>query len=267
MFEGELLPVLKARYAVTSVTTTRVLKTFGFAEAKLGEIISSLPAPHEGMHVGYRPTFPEIHLALTATAGSTEEAEAWIAEYEGHIRQAIGTKVWGTGVDSFPGVVGDLLRQKGWKLATAESCTGGLTAKLLTDVAGSSDYFERGFVTYTNEAKVVLLGAPPKLFAPEGAGAVSEECALAMAEGARERAGVDVALSATGIAGPDGGTEDKPVGTVCVGLATADHLSARRYCFPGPRHWVRTLASYVALERLRRFLLGVDDVTGWRPKG
>jgi PncC family amidohydrolase len=150
-------------------------------------------------------------------------------------------------------VVGDLLRRAKLKLAVAESCTGGWVAKMLTDVPGSSDYFERGYVTYSNAAKVELLGVPADLI--ERQGAVSSEVARAMAEGARSKAKVDVALAVTGIAGPAGGSPEKPVGTVHIALADAGGTVEQKFLFPRPeREFVRELAAYAALDLLRRRL-------------
>ena len=140
-------------------------------------------------------------------------------------------------------------RAKGWRVATAESCTGGLVAAALTAVAGSSEVFERGFVTYSNRAKMQLLGVPEATIA--AAGAISAESAQAMAMGAVRRAGVDLAVSVTGIAGPGGGTADKPVGLVYLGVATKDSARGERHIFPGDRGGVRRAAMLRALEMLR----------------
>jgi nicotinamide-nucleotide amidase len=141
-------------------------------------------------------------------------------------------------------------RARGWRIATAESCTGGLVAAALTSIAGSSDVVERGFVTYSNNAKVDLLGVPEETIAAHGA--VSEEVCAAMAIGAVARAGVELAVSVTGIAGPGGGTPEKPVGLVFVGTATQDGAAqVERRLFPGDRAKVRAAALILALERLR----------------
>lgn len=253
-----VIPFLRSFFGVESVVKIRVLKTFGYSESRLAEVLAPIPVP-AGLTIGYRPTFPEIHLSLTANADDEATAKGWIDAYEGAVRPPLGPRLWGVDDEEYPAVIGELLRNRSFRLATAESCTGGLVGKLMTDIAGSSEYFERGFITYTNEAKQQLLGVPPEMFVEDGHGAVSEECALAMAEGALEHSEADIALSITGIAGPGGGSASKPVGTVWVGLATPESSSARRYHFPGPRHWVRTLTAYAALERVRRHLLELDD--------
>jgi len=261
MLEETVVPFLRTHFRIESVVKVRILKTFGFTESRLAEILAGVSVPaHGGLRIGYRPIFPEIHLSLTASAADEATAVAWISEYEERVRPLLGHRLWGVDDDELAGVVLDGLRRGGLRLATAESCTGGLVGKLLTDVAGSSDVYERGFITYTNEAKQDLLGVPPDLFAPGGAGAVSEACACAMALGARERSAADVAVSVTGVAGPSGGTADKPVGTVWIGVSTRDGTSARMHFYPGPRSWVRTLSAYTAIDSIRRVVLQLPDL-------
>lgn len=264
MLTSGVIPLLRQRLDLQGVSRIRVLKTFGFTESRLGEIIAPLEKPDPRLLVGYRPTFPEIHLSLTANAPDAAAADGWIGAFERQVRERISDQIWGADGDEYAAVIGGLLRDRGLRLAAVESCTGGLVSKMITDVAGSSDYFERGFATYTNEAKQQMVGVSADIFDRGGPGAVSERCALEMARGAVEAAGVDVAVSTTGVAGPGGGSEDKPVGTVWIGLATPDGDSARVYRFPGDRRWVRTLSAYVALERLRRWLLGIEDVDTFR---
>jgi nicotinamide-nucleotide amidase len=151
-------------------------------------------------------------------------------------------------------VVGDLLRERGWTVATAESCTGGLVASRLTDVAGSSDYMDRGFVCYSNRAKSEELGVPADLIAAHGA--VSEPVGLAMADGARQRAAADIAVGITGIAGPSGGSEQKPVGTVVVAVVGPAGRGAATFRFPGGREQVKFQSSQAALNMLRMTLAG-----------
>ncbi|HEX8961037.1 MAG TPA: nicotinamide-nucleotide amidohydrolase family protein [Geobacteraceae bacterium] len=148
--------------------------------------------------------------------------------------------------------VGELLRRKALTLSLAESCTGGLVAKLVTDVAGSSDYFLEGAITYSNAAKVRALGVSPGLLAEHGA--VSSETACAMAEGMRKNSGSDIALAVTGIAGPGGGSAEKPVGTVFIALATAAGCRVERRCFSGNRDEIRWSTAFTALDWLRRHL-------------
>jgi PncC family amidohydrolase len=151
-------------------------------------------------------------------------------------------------------VVAKLLTSSKKTVTTAESCTGGLLAKMLTDIPGSSDFFKTGFVTYSNEAKIDLLGVDPKTL--EQHGAVSEPTAREMATGALKRAKSDFALSITGIAGPTGGTPGKPVGTVCIALAAGTTVTVRTFNFPGDREMIRDRSAKMALTVLRYHLLG-----------
>jgi len=151
------------------------------------------------------------------------------------------------------------LTELGWTLALAESCTGGLIASRITQVAGSSAWFLEGAVTYSNAAKTRMLGVPGELI--EALGAVSAEVAVAMAQGAREASGADLALSVTGIAGPDGGTAEKPVGTVFIALAQRDSCAVRQYQFPGDRDRVRSITCFTALNLLRKHLLALPGVS------
>ena len=163
-----------------------------------------------------------------------------------------GLLIGGEGLGS---MVGELLRRKGLTLSLAESCTGGLVAKLVTDVAGSSEYFLEGAITYADAAKVRVLGVSPALLAEHGA--VSSETAIAMATGMRNNSGSDIALAVTGIAGPGGGSAEKPVGTVFIALATAAGCHAKEYRFSGSRDEVRNITAFMAMDWLRRHLLSL----------
>jgi nicotinamide-nucleotide amidase len=184
-----------------------------------------------------------------------KRAEEILSAMERDFREALGHRMFGRDEQDLAVTVGDLLREKGKTLALAESCTGGMIASLVTDVAGSSDYFLGAVVSYANEAKERLLGVSEETLRTHGA--VSEQGAREMARGARERFGADLAASVTGIAGPDGGSEEKPVGTVYFALSGRDGLDfARKRSFVGDRAHVRRSASLVALELIRRNLSG-----------
>jgi nicotinamide-nucleotide amidase len=157
--------------------------------------------------------------------------------------------------ETIDSVVAELFRRKLVTLSLAESCTGGLVAKRITDVPGSSAYFIEGAVTYADAAKIRVLGISPELLAVKGA--VSAETATAMALGIRKNSGSDLALAVTGIAGPGGGSEGKPVGTVFIALATPDGCKVVEYLFPGTRDEIRTITSFMALDWLRRYLLSL----------
>jgi nicotinamide-nucleotide amidase len=173
------------------------------------------------------------------------------------IEEALAPYAWGHGRDTLASAIGALLRARGRRLATAESCTGGWIARLITDVPGSSDYYLGGWVTYADDMKAELLGVPRALLAAHGA--VSGPCALAMARGAAERSGADEALAVTGIAGPGGGSAVKPAGTVFIAAARrGGETSVQRFVFPGSRRQVRERSALTALQLLRWALLGAE---------
>ncbi len=196
----------------------------------------------------------QIELHFSVRAENVERGDAILDRATSEILAVVGDDAFSTDGRSLEQVVGDLLRGRGWRIATAESCTGGLVASRLTDVPGSSDYLERGVVAYSNRAKTELLGVPEDVISTHGA--VSEAVGEAMAAGMRTRAGVDVAVGVTGIAGPGGGSEAKPVGTVVAAVAWASGLVVRRHRFPGGRDQVKWFASQAALNMVREVLSG-----------
>ena len=193
----------------------------------------------------------ELHLVLQSVDAASAAAALDAAVDE--LAHALGRDVVSTNGASLEAAVGELLRTRGWRVALAESCTGGLATSRLTDVPGSSDYVERSIVAYSNQAKIDLLGVSAALIREHGA--VSEPVAAAMAEGIRDRAGVQVGVGITGIAGPGGGSAEKPVGTVCIAVAgAATHV--RTFRFPGGRDMVKAMSANWAIDLLRRSLLG-----------
>jgi nicotinamide-nucleotide amidase len=199
----------------------------------------------------------QIELHFSVRADSAESGAAILDRATDEMMGAVGGDVFSADGRTLEQVVGDALRRRGWRVATAESCTGGLVASRLTDVPGSSDYVDRGVVCYSNAAKVDLLGVPSETI--EAHGAVSEQVAVAMAVGMRVRADVDLAVGITGVAGPSGGSEQKPVGTVVVAVAWAGGHHVERFLFPGGRGQVKFQASQSALNMLRNVLN--DDAT------
>jgi nicotinamide-nucleotide amidase len=192
----------------------------------------------------------ECWARLRFRADTPATAAAAFDALEPALRGAFGPAWYGVDDETLEGLVGRLLRARGWTVALAESCTGGLVGHRLTQVGGSSAYFERGLVVYSNAAKQTLLGVPDMVLREHGA--VSAACAEAMARGARERAGADVGVSVTGIAGPDGGTPTKPVGTVFVALADARGTVVERHRFDRDREGNKALSAVRALDLLRR---------------
>ena len=200
----------------------------------------------------------QIELHLTAPAASRADADSALDAAVGEVQAELGAAVYSVDGRGLEAVVGDLLRQRGWTIAVAESCTGGLLASRLTDVPGSSAYVERGAICYSNRAKVEWLGVPESLLAEHGA--VSEPVARAMAEGIRRSAGTDVGVGVTGIAGPGGGTPEKPVGTVEIAVVTPDAARVRTLQLFGGREMVKFQATQAAMNMLRLMLIG-DGVT------
>ena len=228
MFNRDVLPFATERGG-GAVILQSTLHTFGLGESTIGERLGDLMARGRNPSVGTTVANGLVSLRVNARAASLEQGQRELAETIAACRARIGSMIFGQGDDSLPKVVMALLAagEKPITVATAESCTGGWIAKMLTDLPGSSRYFLQGWVTYTNESKTALLGVKPETLAAHGA--VSEQTVAEMAVGARERAGTDIALSVSGIAGPDGGTPEKPVGTVCFGLAHASGVLTRTF--------------------------------------
>lgn len=252
MVEEIVLPWLRSQRG-GDVYLARTFQTFGVTESGLDELVAGVVDPAEG-RVSFRASFPEVSVRVVVH-GEPALARERLQVVGDRLRAAIGAGCYGEGAVTLEETVGTLLRERGLTVATAESCTGGLVAHRLTNVPGSSAYVRGGVVAYADDAKQRLLGVASTTLASHGA--VSEEAAAEMAAGARQSFGADIAVSTTGIAGPDGGTPEKPVGTVCLGLSSADETLAARYQFWGTRDWVKLLASQVALEWIRRHVLGL----------
>jgi nicotinamide-nucleotide amidase len=242
-------------------TTHQVhLRSFGLTESQTGELLRGIEEECPGITLGYRASFPEIEVKVFARATTASEAESHARACAEKVRARLGDAVYGERDDSFPGAIGRLLREKGLTLAVAESCTGGLIGEMVTSVPGSSDYMLMDAVVYSNSSKTKVLGVNADLLRAHGA--VSGEVAAAMAEGALRTSGADLAVSVTGIAGPGGGSEEKPVGTVWFALARKDRetiVKTRR--LHGDRERIRTLAAYVALRMVGRAAQGVDPAS------
>lgn len=248
MFESFIAP------AITPLLSDHhfqvLLRTFGLPESEVNDRLAGIEAEF-GVLIGYRATLPEIEVKVLARAGSVELAQQRAERGAQAVRERLGDEViFGEGKTRFPEAVCTLLQAKSQTLALAESCTGGLVSELLTAHSGASSVFRGGAVTYSNESKIALLGVPAVLLARFGA--VSAEVARAMAEGARSAFSSDFALALTGIAGPTGGTADKPVGLVHFAVASATGLTDRRVVFTGNRDQVRRRAAFAGLALVRR---------------
>lgn len=245
----------------TGQTAQRSIVTAGRSESWVDERVQSLYLP-------WRFESSPVHTTILASLGSVElhltthgpEAAPLAARLDAAVKaltDALGPDVVSTDGRGLEQVIGDLLRTRGWRVAVAESCTGGLVTSRLTDVPGSSNYVDRAVVAYSNRAKVADLDVSAALI--ETHGAVSEPVAVAMAEGLRHRAGVDVAAAVTGIAGPGGGSAGKPVGTVCLAVSGSQGSVVRTARFSGDRVVVKSLSATTMLDMLRRYL--VDGVS------
>ena len=253
MMDEQVLPRLASRLGSGSVVRARLLRTFGVGESSLDDELADV-ATSGDVSLGFRTSFPENFLRPVARAASAAEAEDKLEKVCRTLRERLGPVLYGEGDDTLEVVVGRLLALHGRTLAVAESCTGGLIAQRITEVAGSSGWFRGGVVAYANETKRDLLGVSEALLAEHGA--VSEPVARAMAEGARERLGADLGVATTGISGPGGGSAEKPVGLVHIALADADGSFADHFVFPLDRMRHRQLSAAVALDWVRRRLIG-----------
>jgi nicotinamide-nucleotide amidase len=259
MFTRDILPLAK-QAAGGAVILSRTLHTFGLGESAIAEMLGDLMRRDRNPSVGTTVSGGVVSLRLNSRFPSEQQAREELQKTEVACRAALGDLIYGQDEQSLPAVVAGLLladstaTQFAPAVGTAESCTGGLLAKMLTDIPGSSRYFRQGYVTYSNEAKQDLLNVPAELIAQNGA--VSREVAEAMAVGTQTQAGVAYALAITGIAGPDGGTPQKPVGTVWIGLAHRRGCAARVFLFPGDREMIRDRSAKMALTLLRFHLLG-----------
>jgi competence/damage-inducible protein CinA-like protein len=249
MFEAACVPRL-AQMAAGERIRTRVLKAVGLAESELDRRIAPLYRDVSNPATTILASHGIVEIRLRARAESDQAADTLLAELGDKIELALGDHIFSTQGESLEEVVGMYLVMKQKTVAVAESCTGGLLAERLTRTPGSSNYFLGGAVCYSNEMKTRLVGVPEELIAAHGA--VSKEVAQALAVGARKRAGASLGVGITGIAGPGGGTAEKPVGLVFIALADERGSQVRQFRFPGNRERVRLWSTQAALEMIRR---------------
>ena len=249
LFDSFVLPFLVGFAAGGDFMRQRTLRLFGMSETQLQEAVNKLGEWQEGVCVGFYPNFPENHLTLTLRGQDPQALEADLDRLTAALSREVGEVLLGPEAATLEELVGRRLRDQDLTLAVAESCTGGLICHRLTNVPGSSDYFMGGVVTYSNLAKMDLLRVAGETL--EQNGAVSEAVAQAMALGVKEIFHTPLGLAVTGIAGPTGGSVDKPVGTVWIGLATAAGVEAKQYRFHGSREEIKALSAQTALDWLR----------------
>jgi nicotinamide-nucleotide amidase len=227
-----------------------MVRTSGIPESSLAELIGNIEREIAPITLAYLPGLEGVDLRLSAWGFSPGEADRRLRDAARLLRDLAGPNVYGTGDSDLAALVLDEARLRRLRLAVAESCTGGLLGARLTDIPGSSDVFVGGVIAYDNALKIDLLGVPERLLTEHGA--VSEPVATAMAEAAARRFGVGASLSVTGIAGPSGGSAEKPVGTVWLGCAMEGRVETSRALFPGSRQEVRARAAQAALLLLHR---------------
>jgi len=254
MLTETVLPRLREAYVLKGQIRSRVLRTTGVSESKVDECLGDLWA-EPNPTIALLARSGEIHVRLTAKAEDEAALTRLLDHREAQVRERLGDIVFGRDEESLEVVVGRLLLARGLTLAVAESCTGGLLGHRVTNVPGSSAYFERGVVVYSDRAKTDLLGVPPGLIATKGA--VSADVAAAMAEGMRERVRMDLAVAVTGIAGPTGGSPEKPVGLTYIALAHAGGVAVHEFRFFTDRELNKQRAALTALDLIRRHLLGL----------
>ena len=253
MATDTVIPWLRERVGERKFSS-RVFSTYGLSESKLDELLAGAVDPGEA-RLSFRAAFPRMQTRVTASGTDEREMEGRLDALEARIRDRLGDAIYALGDVGMEEVVVRLLTERGLTVAVAESCTGGLIGDRITDVAGSSAVFLLGIVAYANQAKVRQLGVSEATLSAHGA--VSRETAEEMAAGVRRASGADLGVATTGIAGPGGGTADKPVGTVCIGLAWEGGAWSRRYDLgQRERDWVKKMTAQLALDRVRRWALG-----------
>lgn len=253
MLTESLIPLFCREFSDDVHVLTRVIKLSGITESAVDHALAEVTFADLGVSIGFYPHFPELELVLTARDTSREKALEKLAQAKGEVAKRLSKHIYAYDHDTLEGVVAALLLERKVTLALAESCTGGLIADRLTNVPGSSAFFERGLVTYSNKSKEELLDVSPEVIGKYGA--VSKETAVLMAEGVRKLAKTSLGLATTGIAGPDGGTAEKPVGTIYIALADGSKTYCRHFSFPLERRRNKVLTSQWALMILRKYLI------------
>jgi nicotinamide-nucleotide amidase len=238
----------------------RRYRTFGKGESVVAAALEGIAEVAPDVSIHYQVKFPEVYVKAVARHRDPEVARTALDAFDGEIRARLGRHLFGTDDESLPKVLGDTLSARKLKLAVAESCTGGLVGSLITEVPGSSAYFVGGAITYANAEKVRQLGVSEATL--EARGAVSEAVALEMARGIRERTSADLAAAVTGVAGPGGGTEEKPVGLVWLAVAGPTGERQKRLMWPGSRDQIRMLSAYWAMWLCLEAALGGGEVAG-----
>ncbi len=255
-----VIPDLLAKYKDLPVVQSRVLKVFGLTEPEIAEIFKQLEGKTGDVTFGFYPKFPEHHIILSLAHNDEAHVKEELDRVQGLVEKLLGPHLFAKGDETLEQAVGRLLKREAMTLALAESCTGGLVGHRVTNVSGSSEYFQGSVVCYSNKAKEDLLGVSPQTL--ERHGAVSGQTAREMAIGAKRALRADIAVAITGIAGPSGGSKEKPVGTVYLGLAGAEEVISKRYRFLGSRREIKAQAATMALDWVRRYVTKTPLLSG-----
>jgi nicotinamide-nucleotide amidase len=251
-----VIPRLAAWGGDMGLVRQKVYKVFGLEEHVISARLTSLEKENQLLRIGYYPVASEVHVSLTVRGETLQETDESFLQSEVFIKKALGDCIYDEDGKTLEMIVGESLLDRGFMLGAAESCTGGLLAHRITSVSGSSAYFSGAIVAYTDEMKQHFLGVRPETL--EKYGAVSRETAREMACGACREIGSDIAVAITGIAGPAGGTKEKPVGTVCFGLATPESVQDFSFQFSGKRAMVQIKSAMTGLDLLRRYLQNLE---------
>lgn len=259
---GRVVALREARGDVERIAR-RIYHVFGMGESHVAAALEGVLDGVAGATLHYQVKFPDVLVKVVIRDRDAGAAAARLEAADAEIRARLGYKLYGTDGDELAAALGRALTAAGATLATAESCTGGMIGSLITDVAGSSRYYLGGAITYSDAEKTRQLGVRPELLAEHGA--VSEACVIEMARGARERFGADYAVAVSGVAGPGGGSEDKPVGTVWLAVAGPARCTTRRVFWPRDRAGIRRLSAYWAMAMVMRELAGPEGAAALEP--
>lgn len=255
-----VIPDILQRYRPANIPRHRLLKVYGLSESYIADVFKGLSDELKRVVFGFYPSFPENHITITVQGKKDAENERELNRTEEKIRNLLGPYIFASDDKTMEAIVGELLKERKMMLSVAESCTGGLIGHRLTSIAGSSLYFERGVIVYSNRSKVEMLGVRQQTI--DSYGAVSDQTVREMAEGIKKIAKTDMGLAVTGIAGPSGGTEDKLVGTVFIGLSVDGKILSGQYRFSGERDKVKLTTSEMAFDWVRRYLNGYPFIPG-----
>lgn len=252
LFDKFVLPEILNLYGTLPAVGQNILKLYGIKEPDIAEALKKLQGNSGDVVLGFYPHFPENHITLSLHGKDEPTVTKELEKVETEIRRLLGSFIFSSGNKNMEEIVGQALLDRGMTISVAESCTGGLIGHRLTNVPGSSVYFQGGVVAYSNESKAKLLNVNPETIKTHGA--VSTRTVREMVRGVKNRFGTDMGLAVTGIAGPDGGSREKPVGTVHIGLAAGDEVLSGKYLFWGDREKVKLETSMMALDWVRRYL-------------